>query len=42
MIEHLLDENSSQVADLEKFIDRTIQFRVESLYPLEQFDIIPV
>ena len=42
VIEHLLDENSSQVADLEKFIDRTIQFRVESLYPLEQFDIIPV
>ena len=42
VIEHLLDEDSSQVADLEKFIGRTIQFRVESLYPLEQFDIIPV
>ena len=42
VIEHLLDEDSSQVADLEQFIDRTIQFRVESLYPLEQFDIIPV
>ena len=42
VIEHLLDEGSSQVADLEQFIDRTIQFRVESLYPLEQFDIIPV
>lgn len=42
VIEHLLDEDSSQVADLEEFIGRTIQFRVESLYPLEQFDIIPV
>jgi len=42
VIEHLLDEDSSQVADLEQFIGRTIQFRVESLYPLEQFDIIPV
>tara|TARA_B110000967_G_scaffold205501_1_gene250163 strand:- start:615 stop:2078 length:1464 start_codon:yes stop_codon:yes gene_type:complete len=42
VIEYLLDEDSSEVADLEQFIGRTIQFRVESLYPLEQFDIIPV
>ncbi len=42
VIEYLLDEDSSRVADLEQFINRTIQFRVESLYPLEQFDIIPV
>lgn len=42
VIERLLDEDSNQVADLEKFINRTIQFRVENLYPIEQFDIIPV
>ena len=42
VIERLLDEDSNQVADLEKFINRTIRFRVENLYPIEQFDIIPV
>jgi ribonuclease G len=42
VIERLTDEDSSQVADLELFINCTIQFRVESLYALEQFDIIPV
>ncbi|MDG1495836.1 MAG: ribonuclease G [Porticoccaceae bacterium] len=42
VIERLTDEDSSQVADLELFINCTIQFRVESLYGLEQFDIIPV
>jgi len=42
VIERLTEEDSGQVADLEAFIGRTIQFRVESLYALEQFDIIPV
>jgi ribonuclease G len=42
VIERLTDEDSSQVADLELFINCTIQFRVESLYALEQFDIIPI
>jgi ribonuclease G len=42
VIERLTDEDSSQVADLELFINCTIQFRVESLYGLEQFDIIPI
>ena len=42
VIERLLDEDSNQIADLEQFINRTIQFRVENLYPIEQFDIIPV
>jgi len=42
VIERLLDEDSDQVADLEQFIGCTIQFRVESLYAHEQFDIIPV
>ena len=42
VIERLLDEDSAQVADLEKFIGRTIQFRAEGLFAREQFDIIPV
>jgi ribonuclease G len=37
-----LDEDSAQVADLEEFINRTIQFRSEALFAREQFDIIPV
>jgi len=42
VIERLLDEDSAQVADLEEFIGRTIQFRAEALFAREQFDIIPV
>ncbi len=42
VIERLLDEDSANVADLEEFIDRPIEFRVESLYFQEQYDIIPV
>jgi len=42
VIDRLLDEDSAQVSDLELFIDRSIEFRVESLYSQEQFDIIPV
>ncbi len=42
VIERLLDEDSTNVADLEEFIDRPIEFRVESLYFQEQYDIIPV
>ncbi len=42
VIERLLDEDSAQVADLEAFIGCTIQFRAESLFARDQFDIIPV
>ncbi|TFH67195.1 ribonuclease G [Gammaproteobacteria bacterium LSUCC0057] len=42
VIDRLLDEDSAQVSDLELFIDRTIEFRVENIYSQEQFDIIPV
>jgi ribonuclease G len=42
VIERLLDEDSAQVADLEAFIGCTIQFRGESLFARDQFDIIPV
>lgn len=42
VIDRLLDEESSYVADLEAFVGRTLEFRVESMYSQEQFDIIPV
>ena len=41
VIDRLLDEESSNVADLEVFIGRTIQFQVETLYHQEQYDIVP-
>ncbi|WP_086929941.1 ribonuclease G [Agarilytica rhodophyticola] len=40
VIDRLLDEESSNVADLEVFIERTIQFQVESMYNQEQYDIV--
>lgn len=42
VIDRLLDEDSAYVADLEGFVGRTIQFRVESMYSRDQYDIIPV
>jgi len=42
VIDRLLDEESSHVADLEKFVGKTLEFQVESAYSQEQFDIIPV
>lgn len=42
VIERLLDEESSNVADLEEFIKCTIQFQVEAIYSQEQYDIILV
>ncbi len=42
VIDRLLDEESSNVADLEEFIGRTIKFKVEAIYHQEQFDIILV
>lgn len=42
VIDRLLDEDSANVADLEEFIGRPIQFRVEGMYSQEQYDIIPV
>jgi len=40
VIDRLLDEESANVADLETFIGRTIQFQVESMYHQEQYDIV--
>jgi len=42
VIERLLDEESDYVAGLEKYIGRSIQFQVETMYNQEQYDIIPV
>ncbi len=42
VIDRLLDEDSANVADLEEFIGRPIQFQVDNLYSQEQYDIIPV
>ncbi len=40
VIDRLLDEESANVADLEEFVGRPIQFQVESLYHQEQYDIV--
>jgi len=42
VIDRLLDEDSAYVADLEGFVGRTIQFRVESMNSRDQYDIIPI
>jgi len=40
VVDMLLDEESSSVAELEEFIGRPISFQVESLYMQEQYDIV--
>lgn len=40
VIDRLLDEESSHVADLEEEIKATLQFQVESIYSQELFDIV--
>ena len=42
MVDRLLDEEATYVADLEAFIKRTIEFRVEALFHQEQYDIVLV
>jgi ribonuclease G len=42
VIDLLLDEESANVADLEEFIGRPIQFQVEPIYNQEQYDIVLV
>ncbi len=42
VIDRLLDEESANVADLETFISRPIEFQVETIYTQEQYDIILV
>ncbi len=40
VVDRLLDEESSSVADLEEFIGKEIKFQVELMYTQEQFDVI--
>ena len=40
VVDRLLDEESTNVADLEEFVGKTISFRVEPSYSQEQFDIV--
>ncbi len=42
VVDRLLDEEAAYVADLEAFIGRTIEFRVETLFTQEQYDIVLV
>ncbi len=42
VIDRLLDEDAKHVQSLEKHIERNVEFRVESTYSQEQYDIIPV
>ncbi|MCX2982465.1 ribonuclease G [Halieaceae bacterium IMCC14734] len=41
VVDRLLDEESTAMAELEQFIGKTVQIRVESVYRREHFDIIP-
>lgn len=40
VVDRLLDEESANVADLEEFIGKVIQFQVEAIYTQEQFDVV--
>lgn len=42
VVDLLLDEESSSLAELEAFIGKPIKFQVESLYSQEQYDVVPV
>lgn len=40
IIDRLLDEDSSAVADLQESLGKSIQFRVEPVYSQEQYDVV--
>ena len=40
VVDLLLDEESTSVAELEEFIGKPINFQVETLYTQEQFDVV--
>jgi ribonuclease G len=42
VVDLLLDEESTSVAELEDYIGKTIKLQVESLYSQEQFDVVPL
>lgn len=41
IVDRLLDEESGNVADLETFIGKTINFQVDNLYTQDQYDVVP-
>jgi ribonuclease G len=40
VVDRMLDEESSTIADLETLTGKNISFRVEALYTTEQFDVV--
>ena len=42
VVDNLLDDESSGVAELEEFIGKSIRFQVETSYSQEQFDVVPM
>jgi len=40
VVDRLLDEESSTLADLEELIGKTVRFEVEPMYTQEQFDVV--
>jgi ribonuclease G len=40
VVDRLLDEESTSVAELEEYIGKPIKFQVEALYTQEQFDVV--
>ncbi len=40
--EYLMDEESSSIAELEEFMDRTIQLQIDNEYHQEQYDVVPM
>lgn len=42
VVDNLLDDESSGVAELEEFIGKSIRFKIETEYSQEQFDVVPM
>lgn len=40
VVDRLLDEESANVADLEEFMGKPVEFQVEPMYSQEQFDVV--
>lgn len=40
--DYLMDEESSSIAELEEFMQRTIQLQVDNEYSQEQYDVVPM
>ncbi|MEW5755593.1 MAG: ribonuclease G [Pseudomonadota bacterium] len=42
VVDRMLEDESSSVAELQEFIGKPVKFQVESLYTQEQFDVVPL